>query len=155
MAIFMLYEGITGEHAAGATSGLIKLDSVTWGLMRGMSSVAPALRSRSEPAISEVTCTKVTDGSSIALLGEALTGRFDGTVTIDFMRQGTNQVLTYLSYKLFDAGITAFHQSGPGEGTPMESFSLNFTSIEVTYTVFQDDFTGVPSSVLYSIPDAR
>ncbi|RYH13077.1 MAG: type VI secretion system tube protein Hcp [Alphaproteobacteria bacterium] len=155
MAIFMLYEGITGEHAVAEQSGFIKLDSTGWGMVRGNSSVPPALRSRNEPSITEVTCTKATDGSSIALLIEGLTGRFDRTVTINFMRQGTGTVLTYLSYKLFDCGISSFHQNGPGDGAPMESFSLNFTAIEVTHTVFQDDFTGVPSNVFYSIPDAQ
>ena len=155
MAIFMLYEGITGEHAVAAQTGLIKLESTSWGAMRNNAAVSPALRARSEPSISELSCSKLTDGSSIALLIEALTGRFDRSVTISFMRQGTNTVLTYLSYKLFDCGISSFQQSGPGEGTPMESFSLNFTAIEVTHTVYEDDFTGIPSTVLYSIPEAQ
>lgn len=155
MAIFMLYEGITGEHAVAGETGLIKLDSTGWGATRSTASVPPALRARSEPAISELTCSKQTDGSSIALLIEALTGRFDRSVTISFMRQGTNTVLTYLSYKLYDCGIGSFQQSGPGEGAPMESFSLNFTAIEVTHTVYEDDFTGVPSTVFYSIPEAK
>ena len=155
MAIFMVYEGITGEHAVAEQTGLIRLESASWGATRNNASVPPALRARSEPSISELTCTKETDGSSIALLIEALTGRFDRSVTISFMRQGTGTVLTFLSYKLFDCGISSFQQSGAGEGAPMESFALNFTAIEVTHTVFEDDFTGVPSNVFYSIPEAQ
>lgn len=155
MAIFMLYDGISGEHAAAGETGLIKLGSSSWGATRNNAAVPPAQRARSEPSVSELSCTKETDGSSIALLIEALTGRFDRSVTLSFMRQGTNTMLTYLSYKLYDCGISSFQQGGAGEGTPMESFSLNFTAIEVTHTVYEDDFTGVPSTVFYSIPEAK
>ena len=155
MAIFMSYEGVEGEHRINESSGYIKLESLRWGMARNSASVRPALRSRIEPSVTEVTCTKLTDGSSVGLLTEGLTGKFNRSVSLLFMRQGTARLLPYLVYSLFDAGITSFNHSGSGEGSPTESFTLNFTAIDFKYTVFTDDLTGVPSNVLYNIPEAQ
>lgn len=155
MAIFMKIDGVDGEHSIEGASGWIKLESLSWGLSRGASAVSAGLRSRAEPSISDVSCMKQSDGSSIGLLTEALTGSFSKQIDIQFMRQGTGRLLPYLVYALQDAGITSFQQSASADGIPMESFTLSFTSIQVTHTVFSDDFTGIPSTVLYSIPDAQ
>ncbi|MBL6456918.1 type VI secretion system tube protein Hcp [Belnapia sp. T6] len=154
MAIFMLYDGIDGEHTFDGTPGYIELQSVSWGMTRSSASVRPSLRSRIEPAVQEVACTKIIDGSSVALVTEGLTGKFDRTVTIKFVRQGTSQLLPYLVYTLYEAGLTSFQQAGSGDGTPVESFTLNFTAIDVQYTVYEDDLTGIPSNVLYHIGDS-
>ena len=155
MAIFMAYEGIDGEHTINETAGYIKLESFSWGMSRSSTSVRPSLRSRIEPSVLEVSCTKLTDGSSVALLTEALTGKFDRTVTLQFMRQGTGGLMPYLTYSLYDAGVTSFNHSGGGEGTPMEAFTLNFAAIDFKYTVYSDDLTGIPSNILYNVPDGQ
>jgi type VI secretion system secreted protein Hcp len=155
MAIFMLYESIDGEHMVNDKAGHILLESLSWSLMRNSASVRPGLRSRIEPSVAEVSCTKLSDGSSVALLTEALSGKFNRTVQIMFMRQGNSRLLPYLVYSLYDAGITSFAHAGSSEGTPSESFTLNFTSIDFKYTVFSDDITGIPSNILYNIPDGQ
>jgi type VI secretion system secreted protein Hcp len=154
MAIFMSIDGITGEHVVNDSEGWILLDSISWSMVRNSSAVRPSLRARIEPSVSEITCTKQTDGSTIALLTEALRGKFDRSITIDFMRQGVGRQLAFLSYTLTDAGITAFSQSG-ADGVPIESFALNFMAIQVKHTLYSDDFTGVPSSVMYNLPDGQ
>jgi type VI protein secretion system component Hcp len=155
MAIFMLYDGIDGEHTVNDKPGHILLDSLSWSMARNSTSVRPPLRSRIEPSVAEVVCTKPSDGSSVALLTEALGGKFNRTVQIMFVRQGNSRLLPYLVYSLYDAGITAFGHAGSGDGIPTESFSLNFASIDFKYTVFSDDLTGIPSNILYSIPDGQ
>jgi type VI secretion system secreted protein Hcp len=155
MAIFMAYDGIDGEHTINESAGYIKLDSLSWGMSRSSTSVRPSNRSRIEPSILEVTCTKQSDGSSVALLTEGLTGKFDRSVTILFMRQGTSRLLPYLTYSLYDVGITSFNHSAGSDGTPMEAFTLNFAAIDFKYTVYSDDLTGIPSNILYNVPDGK
>ncbi len=41
---------------------------------------------------------------------------------------------TYLRYELKDVMVTSHSISGASQGKPMESFSLNFEEIKVTYT---------------------
>ena len=65
----------------------------SWGMLRSSTSVRPSLRSRIEPSVLEVSCTKLTDGSSVALLTERPDCKFDRTVTLQSMREGTGGLM--------------------------------------------------------------
>ncbi|SDB68268.1 type VI secretion system tube protein Hcp [Belnapia rosea] len=151
MTIFMHYDGIEGEHSLNGEAGYIKLESLSWGMSRASGAVRAGLRARTEPAVTEVTCTKVSDTSTIGLLTEGFTGKFDRMVTISFVRQGTGMLLPYLVYTLGEAGIASFQHSSAGDGVPMESFAINFTTIDIKYTAYGDDLTGVSANILYNV----
>ncbi len=154
MAIFMKYEGVDGEHSLNGESGYIELSALTWSMSRDSSSVYGGGRGRLEPSVTEVSCTKPSDSGTIGLLTESFNGKFDRKVTISFVRQGQARLLPYLVYTLTDVGITAFSHSG-SDGVPTDSFSMKFTSIDIQYTSYTDDLTGVSANILYNVSQAQ
>ena len=155
MAIFMKYEGVEGEHSLNGETGYIELASVSWSMSRSGSAVHSGARARVEPSVSEVNCSKLSDKSSIGLLTESFTGKFDRKVTISFVRQGQAMLLPYMVYTLTDVGILSFAHAGSSDGMPLDSFSLNFSSIDIQHTSYTDDFTGVSANILYNIPQGQ
>jgi type VI secretion system secreted protein Hcp len=155
MAIFMKYEGVEGEHSLNGEGGYIELLSVGWSMTRSGTAIRAGARARVEPSVSEVACTKMSDMSSIGLLTESFTGKFNRKVTISFVRQGQSMLLPFMVYTLTDVGILSFSHGGSSDGTPTESFSLNFASIDIQHTAYTDDFTGVSANILYSVPEGQ
>jgi type VI secretion system secreted protein Hcp len=154
MAIFMKYEGIDGEHGLNGEGGYIELTGLAWSMSRSGSAIYSGGRGRVEPSVGEVNCSKLSDISSIGLLNEAFSGKFDRKVTISFVRQGQARLLPYMVYTLTEVGIISFAHGG-GEGVPTDSFALTFGSIDIQYTRFTDDLTGVSANILYNVPQAQ
>ncbi|MBL6077171.1 type VI secretion system tube protein Hcp [Belnapia sp. T18] len=155
MTIFMKYEGVEGEHSLNGAGGYIELVALSWSMSRSGAAVHSGARARIEPSVSEVTCSKLSDKSSIGLLTEGFTGKFDRKVTISFVRQGQAMLLPYMVYTLTDVGILSFAHGGGADGPPTDSFSLNFSSIDIQYTSYTDDLTGVSANILYNVPQGQ
>src|SRR5579862_6252258 len=66
MAIYMNYDGITGDVTSAGHEQWIELTSFQWGVGRGISNSAGsgADRESSTPSVSEIVVTKVTDSAS-------------------------------------------------------------------------------------------
>jgi type VI secretion system secreted protein Hcp len=151
----MKYEGVAGEHSLNGESGYIELLTVNWSMSRNGAAIRAGSRARVEPSVSEVSCTKLSDTSSIGLLTESFTGKFNRKVTISFIRQGQSMLLPYMVYTLTDVGILSYSHGGSSNGTPTEALSLNFTSIDIQHTAYTDDFTGVSANILYRVPEGQ
>ena len=83
-------------------------------------------------------CAKEIDKSS-PLLVEAMTkGTTIPTLIIHFTRPTGEGDETYLKYELKNVLISSYSMNGSaaGDQRPMESFSLNYEEIKVTYTEF-------------------
>ncbi len=133
MALYMQIDDITGNVTESGHEEWIQIDSLQWGVGRAISSEIgrAADRESSQPSISEITVTKLMDESSPDLFTEACTG--DGkTVTIDFCKTGQS-VETYMQYELENCMISGYSVSSGGD-RPMETISLSFTKITMTYT---------------------
>src|SRR5262249_52981798 len=78
MPIYMEYDGgsIAGDATAEGHEKWIELNSLQWGVGRGISSPTggSADRESSAPSVSEIVVTKPTDIASVKLLNEALQG---------------------------------------------------------------------------------
>ena len=107
----------------------IELQSLQWGAGRNISSPtgASASRESSQPSVTEIVVTKVTDNvSSPLLFQEAVIG--EGVVAvIDFVR---NDGSVYLRVTMSNAMIGGYSVLSGGD-KPMESLSLNFQKIDV------------------------
>jgi type VI protein secretion system component Hcp len=153
MPIEMKYEGIDGESTLAGKTGFISVASFNWGLSRTVSAVRPGARARTEPAVQEVIIRKATDGASVALVTEALFGRFDRKVDLHFLRPGIGgDPQEFVTYHLFDCGISSYGVDCTGD-TPLEVLKLNFAMIQFKYIKFGDDLTGTPSDIVFSLPD--
>ena len=75
MAIYLEYEGIKGNVTADGYKDCIAVDSVQFGVGRGISMEAGNVSNResTRPSVSEVTLTKKADNSVTAIFKEAVT----------------------------------------------------------------------------------
>jgi type VI secretion system secreted protein Hcp len=159
MPIYMNYNALAvkGDVTAdGHTGGWIELSSFQWGVGRGISSPtgASADRESSAPSISEITCTKMMDCATFALLNEALQGE-GVTVQIDLCKTDKGVLVVYATYTLTNTMISGYSVSSGGD-QPSESLSLNFTKVEYKY--LGRDATGAegsPQTVTYDIGLAK
>ena len=135
MAIYVEYEGIKGNVTADGYKDHISVQSLQFGVGRGISMEPGNLSNReaTRPTISEVTMTKPADTSATALFKEAVTGSSGKKVTIKFVQTGADKVVEFMTYTLEDVLVSGYSVSADGESDPMESISLSFSKIMVNY----------------------
>jgi type VI secretion system secreted protein Hcp len=135
MAIYMEYTGIKGDVTAEGHANWIEVNSLQWGVGRGITSPqvgGSADREGSSPSVSEITVTKTSDVASSNLLREALWGE-GKKVTLHICKTDKDKFQVYQEYILTDTMISGFSMSSGGD-RPTESLSLNFTKIESNFT---------------------
>ena len=150
MTIVVKYEGIDGETKIRGFEKYIEVDSFQLGLGRHIASArGTSTREGGEVSISEITCTKATDGTTVKLFEQACTGKLNKKVDIKFLRTGSGEPQEFLSFELQGTGISGMSFSasgGGGDSRPMESLSFNFDKIKIKYNPIGDDFTGSPAT---------
>ncbi len=152
MPIYMNYNSIPGDATAEGHEKWIELNSVQWGVGRGISSPTggSADREASAPSVSEIVVTKATDVSSPKLLNEAYQGEGQN-VTIDFCKTDKGKLEVYLTFTLSNTMISG-HSMSSGGDRPTESVSLNFTKVEFkNVNMGAAGDTGSPDSVTYDV----
>lgn len=134
MAIYMKYAAIDGAVTTEGYSKWIELNSLQWGVGRGIGSAARGSASRegSEPSLSEITVTKAMDVASVKLIQDAWGGELNNSVKIKFTSTTKGTVTEYLTYELDNVGLSGYSVSSGGD-QPSESLSLNFTKITITF----------------------
>ncbi len=158
MAIYLEYEGIKGNVTAEGYKDHIAVDSLTFGVGRGISMEPGNLSNReaTRPTVSEVTLTKVADNSATALFKEAVTGSAGKKVTIKFVQTGADKVTEYMDYVLEDCLVSGYNISASGEGDPIESISLSFAKVMVNYNDFdKSNKSASPQRVGYDLTTAK
>jgi type VI secretion system secreted protein Hcp len=125
----------------------IQLTSVQMGAGRGIS-LSSGTVSASDPSLSEVTISKMTDSTTPSLFvlccgGTATVSQPINYVTIDFRKTGSSQVFYRL--QLQNVYVSGASTSGGG-GIPSESLSLFYTKISWSYVTF-DQYSKVQSTV--------
>ena len=158
MAAYLKYgTDIKGESIAEGhkgSDGWIEVHSVQWGCGRGIRTPvgASAKREASAPSISEVTLTKSMDSTSPKLCKEALVGKAV-TANIELVETGEGSLETFLTINLTNAMISGYSFSSGGD-RPSESYSLNFTKIEMIYQGYDDQHkvdTTKKATVIYDL----
>ncbi len=134
---------ITGDATQTDHQGWMDITSMHWSVNRNVSTTvgASANREASEPNLSEVTLTKISDSSHAALYQAATSGKQPMTATIDLVNTG-NPGKVYCQYILQNTIISGFTAGSSGD-RPTETLTLNFTQKNVNYT--KEDATGSPT----------
>jgi type VI secretion system secreted protein Hcp len=156
MPIYMKYDAIQGDATAEGHEKWIELNSVQWGIGRGISSPAggSADRESSAPSVSEVVVTKATDVSSTKVLNEGYQGE-GKDVQIDFCKTDKGKLEVYLTITMNNTMISGYSLSSGGD-RPTESLSLNFTKVEFKNTnMGAAGDTGSPDSITYDLALAK
>jgi len=125
--MFLSFTGVTGE----ATNGLIAIESIQWGVGRGISSATGGgPRQASLPSFSEVTISKTMDSASPQLAFQAAGGNTEVTCVLTINDRNTGNTLYTLT--LTGVLISGYSVSSGGD-RPSESLSLNYTKITWSY----------------------
>lgn len=160
MAIYLKYGSIKGSVTTEGFKDWIELNSFQWGVGRSVGTAARGSLSRehSEPALSEITVTKVTDVASPKLMLDAVAGKLDNKVEIKFTTTAKGKVETYLTFKLENTGISHYSMAssgGSGGDMPVEHLSLNFTKITKTFIGMDPGISGSPETVGYDLTQMK
>jgi type VI secretion system secreted protein Hcp len=156
MPIYVQYGTIAGDVTASGHEKWIEVNSVQFGVGRGISAPTggSADREASAPSVSEIVVTKPTDVASTKLFDESLEGEGQD-VTIDFCKTDKGKLEVYLTCILNNTMISGFSVSSGGD-RPQESVSFNFTKIEVKNVgMGAAGDTGSPDSVTYDVAQAK
>lgn len=156
MAIYMKYGSIKGAATTEGFKDWIELTSFQFGTGRGIASAArsPTSREHSEPSLSEITVTKLTDVSSPKLFTESVAGELNNAVTITFTTTTKNKVEPFLKYELENTGVSGYSVSSGGD-MPSESISLNYTKIKKTFIGLDPATKGNPETVGYDLTEMK
>ncbi len=156
MAVYLKYEGIDGEATHEKHTKWIEVQSLQFGVGRGISTPTGGATNResSQPSVSEVVITKMLDNSSTALFAESVTGTVGKKVEIHLVNTG-DPGDTYVEYTLTDSLISGYSVSSGGD-RPSESISINFTKIEFKFTAFDaKNKTASPMVVGYNMATGK
>ncbi|WP_208354175.1 Hcp family type VI secretion system effector [Pseudaestuariivita rosea] len=139
MPIYLQHDSIPGEATHQDHVGWWDIESLHWNVSRNMNTQAgsSANREASEPVISEVIVTKVTDSSSVGIFKETCTGNIGKTVVIDLVTTG-NPGQQYTKYILSNTLLAGYSVDTSGD-RPIETIRLNFTHIEQKFTPYKTD----------------
>jgi len=141
MPIYLQIDGIEGDATHQEHRKWMDIEAIHWDVSRNMNTSAgsAANREASEPTISEVILTKVSDSSSTKLFKEACSGRTGKRATIHLVTTG-DPGETYIEYQLTNTLIASYSIDSNGD-RPLETVKLNFTKMEVKYIPFDDNHT--------------
>ena len=158
MAIYLLYEGIKGNVTAEGYKDHIDVQSMTFGVGRGISMDPGNLANReaTRPSISEITITKLMYNSTTSLFKESVTGSAGKKVMLKFVRTGADKVNEFMNYELEDCLVSGYNVSGNGDSQPIETITLSFAKILINHT--DNDHTnksGSPARVGYDLATAK
>jgi type VI secretion system secreted protein Hcp len=152
VAIYMKYGSIDGAVSTKGFEKWIECTSFQWGVGRAIGTAARGMESRehSEPNISEVVVTKLTDKSSPKLFQDSVGGDLSSTVKFKFTTTTKDAVDTFLEFELENTGLSGYSMSSGGD-MPSESLSLNFTKVIWSYTGRDAKVGGSPDKVGYDL----
>jgi len=156
MALYMKYGDIKGAVTTDGFKDWIELNSFQWGASRHIGTAArgATTREHSEPSLSEITVTKLSDVASPKLFLDSVAGKLDSKVTIKFTTTTKGKVETFLTYELENTGLSHYSMSSGGEA-PVESLSLNYTKITETFTGHDPGISGSPETVGYDLTQMK
>ena len=133
-AAYIKFDGVDGEATDRDHTMWSDMMSFSQTITRGDPS-GDTTRQRASATLGDVVVTKELDKSSPKLAESILTGKVFPKVEI----QLASSAGTYFAYELTNVMITSYSISGGADEMPMESFSLNFEAIKITYTEYDSE----------------
>lgn len=134
--VVMMIPGIEGESTISDYPKHINIASFNHGISQPMA-INPDHQGRTTGRITaqEFTVSREMDKASVPIIDALVTAKNLATVKLYLLKSsgltGDGQTL-YMTYELEEAMVSNY-QVGGGMGTPMETFSLNYTKINWNY----------------------
>jgi type VI secretion system secreted protein Hcp len=130
--IFGKFTGIAGESTADDRKDWIDVISYSWGASNSASFASGGGGSAGKVDFQDFHFTKLVDKSSPVLLFNLASGKHIQEALFDVVQPGQGPQ-PFLQYKFTDVLITSLQDSGASGGSVMESLSLVFGKVEMTY----------------------
>lgn len=128
---------IMGESKDADHKDWIILESVSWNHSRTIAAgVKSSQRSRGETFFNDIAIASMMHKGSMKIQQYAATGKVMKSVIIHFCRSGADgekAVVEYLTITLTDCLVTSYSTAIAGEDIPIETYTLNFTKVEMEY----------------------
>jgi type VI secretion system secreted protein Hcp len=149
----MKFGSIDGAVTTEGFKKWIECNSFQFNVARQIGTAARGSRNReaSEPHFGEVQITKYFDISSPKQIEDAWGGDLSTTVKFKFTTTAKNKVDTFLEFELKNCGVSTYLVSAGDQGNPMESYTLNYTKIEISHTGLDTKIGGSPTRVNYDL----
>jgi type VI secretion system Hcp family effector len=142
MSAFLKIEGIEGAAEAKGYEKWIKLESVSYPVLRAIQSgVRGADRCRGTTTVGDVSVNRHVDKSSVKIAEACAAGKYFEKATIHLCNQYDKKQEPYLKLELSHVIITSysFHGFGEGSSPPSEDVTMGYTKIDWTYIVLDPD----------------
>lgn len=135
MAIYLEYEGVKGNVTADGFKDLIAVQTVDFGVSRGVSMVPGNLSNRetTRPTLSEISLTKIMDISASRLFKESVSGSSGKKVVIKFVSTGSDKLVEFMDYTLENCLVSGYEVSANAKGYAEETIHLSFSKMLVSY----------------------
>ena len=133
-AAYIKFDGVDGEAVDKDHQAWSDLESFQHSITRGDPS-GDTTRQRASATLGDVVVTKELDKSSPKLAESILMGKVFPKVELHL----ASSAGTYFTYELTNVMVTSYSISGGADEMPMESFSLNYEAIKITYTEYGSD----------------
>ena len=140
-SMYMQITGIDGESTDKDHKDWIEVLSFSMGMADPGGGATGATRRRGDVVIEDIVVVKELDKSSPKLMEKCAMGAVIPSLVLEVCGSATDASFTYYKYELENVMVTSFYCGGSTEeGIPVETFTLNYEEITVTYT--ETDSTG-------------
>lgn len=150
MAIYMQIEGIEGTVTEDKHKKWIEVDRLGFSVSREVAMVSGKVadRANAKPQFAEISTGKSYDDASPKLFTWGTVGTAK-KVVIHFTKDDNN---TFIEITLTDTLLSRYSLDGAGASDPSESFSLNYTKIEIKRIPYDaQNKAGTPIPVGYDL----
>lgn len=133
--MYMQITGIDGESTDKDHEDWIEILSCSMGMIDPGTGATGTTRRRGYVVLEDIVVVKELDKSSPKLMEKCAMGAVMPSLAIEFCRAVEGPHFTYFRYELENVMVTSFYTSGSTEeGKPVETITLNYEEITVTYT---------------------
>jgi type VI secretion system secreted protein Hcp len=140
-AMYIQITGIDGESTDKDHKDWIDVLSFSMGMADPGGGATGATRRRGDVVIEDIVVVKELDKSSPKLMEKCAMGGVIPSLVLEVCGGSDESSFTYYKYELENVMVTSFYCGGStAEGVPVETITLNYEEITVTYT--ETDSTG-------------
>ncbi len=144
--MFLEVNGIPGESADSKHKGTIEIESFSWGMSRAITDRNFAGGANAGKVnVQDFHFVTNVDKSSPALMLACATGQHISKAVLFVRKSGGQSDLDYLKYKFSDLLVSSYQMQSVDESQPLEEFSLQFRTLNESYTQTAVGGRGLPA----------
>jgi len=136
--IFADIHGMDGESTESNHIGWIDIQPFDFYMSQPSSGASGISRRRSAAEIDDIRVTKWVDKTTPKLMEKLALGQIIESVTIEFTRYYGEVPQVFYKYELENVMITSYLSTGAMGEYPIDTFTMNFETIKVTYTEYDE-----------------